>query len=294
MLSRSREAISEIRHDPVLVRQGVHLGRWASLMAIYFLTIVPTLAINYFAPPSLWYFAASIGSFFVAGFAVNLWVLPRLQRKFDADVRTRALQDEREFVVILRSFHSQVLKVKSNLVEPGNLMANLSDAVPEKYAVVCIGAGETIRGLLRPSTYVPLNPPNEDWPTVFNFLAVGARAILVTPGATPGSLRELQTISIDPVLLAKSLVWMPRKEYKHVEPAWNQIKRDLGEEFNLPEYVSEGLLYGPKVDFSPDRRWYTWKGELKHALAEALDALPPSRRPLNVALLELDERRIPW
>ena len=146
----------------------------------------------------------SIGGVLIVGLINQMWVLSRLRRRFDEENRWSAKYDSREHVLLLRSFESQILKQKSNLPEPGNLLQQISGDVPAKFAVVCIGAGESIRGLLSPADYVALRPSNQDWFQVFVLMAAGVRAVIVTPDVTPDCLTELRAISRVSSLLART------------------------------------------------------------------------------------------
>lgn len=275
-------------------RQGVLLRRAGCLLLLAFFALVPMWAITFFGKPSLWMFAAGIASFMATGLITQVWVMPAMQKKFDREVRRYAQDDPREYVVLLRGFASPVLKLKSREPEPGNLMSEIAGAVPDYLASVCIGAGETIRGLMGPSSYVPLQPPDQDWIKVFAVVAPGARAIVITPNATPGCLTELRLIASRPWLLERTLVWMPYADHKGVETAWNQIRSDLSDLYSFPEYDARGVLYRPNADFSPRTSWHPKKGKLREGIEQALAEIPRCRYSLQSALAELDQQGLKW
>jgi hypothetical protein len=274
--------------------QPAFLRRQGCLLLVSFSILAPMWAMTFFGEPSLWRFAAGIAGFFAAGMTVHLWVLPRIQRKFDRENRLRATVDPREFVVLLRSFESQVLKLKSGLAEPGNLMKEIPEAIPDDLAALCIGAGETIRGLHAPARYVRLEPSDQEWYKVFALVASGARALIITPDATPGCREELRTIAEVPALLAKTLIWMPHRHQACVKSAWEQTRDRLSGTFRLPDYEAGGVLYRPNADLSARVSWRPVKGRLREVLGEALGELPPSKYSLRVVLGELDRQGLAW
>ena len=273
--------------------------RRGCLLLLYFLPLAAFWLILHYDKSfrwqsTLWNFAASIVAFIATGMTAQMWVVPALQRRFDKEMRQYSRDDTREYVLLLRGFASQILKRKSREPEPGNLMSEIADAVPEHLAIVCIGAGETIRGLMAPSTYTPLQPPDQDWRTVMTLVAICARAIVITPNATRGCLEELWRIAGAPLLLEKTLVWMPYAEHKNVEKAWNQVRSSLSSLYRLPEYDARGTLYRPNADFSVRASWHPKKSKLRDGIEQALSEMPRSKYSLQFILAELDQRRLKW
>jgi hypothetical protein len=242
---------------------------------------------------TIWQFAVMLVACAAVNLTVFLWVLPRIQWKYDKEIRQRARTDLREYVLVLRSFESQILRIKGQ-TEPGNLMLEVCDAIPRDLAVVCIGRGDTIRGLMQLGAFVPLRPPNPQWEEVFKYLATCSRAIIVTPEATNGCIREMRMIVPSPILLAKTLVWMPHAHQKTVKPAWNQTRSRLHGFLSLPEYDAGGMLYRPNPDFSPRVTWPTQKRKVRETLGEAIAEIPRSKYNLRVALDVLDQKKLGW
>jgi len=288
--------------DAASRRQSVFFRRRGCLILVYLLGAAPPLLFvflndeSYRWSSTLWIFGAMIAAFFAVRMTTQMWVMPALQAKFDKEMRQYARDDTREYVVLLRGFTSQILKRKSGGggPEPGNLMVEIANAIPDHLAVVCIGAGETIRGLGAPSTYTPLQPSNQDWVKVLAVVAVGARAIVITPNATPGCVLELRGIAGIPELLEKTLVWMPYAEHKGVAKGWNQTKSMLNSAYRLPEYDERGLLYRPNADFSIRTGWHPKKSKLGEAMEQVLSEMPRSAYSLQFALAKLDQEGLKW
>jgi hypothetical protein len=211
------------------------------------------------AHPGLVYFGAVAIGFLFATLPLDLLACELQQRRS----RISAREDRRGYFVYLRSFREKQLETVThsggganplpNAFVVDDILKELTRSVSALGTLFVIGGGSG-SSIASCSAAILLRAREDTWRLLFRRVVRGARAIFVTPGATPGIVEELQELSHHQLSHKVVIVMPPKTGRDSRDRSWNSVASTLAHYgYQLPAFMDSGMLYVMGTDLAPSR-----------------------------------------
>ena len=201
--------------------------------------------------------------------------------------RAVAASDNRGYFLYIRSLKKRDLQTVTQSGGPMNPSPNafIVDDILEELAEATMGHGmmfivgsKDTGSMTWSPNVILLRSTQKNWRDMFHRLAIGARAVFVIPGETPGILEELNELSESTLFHKVIVIMAPTTGRDRRRHTWTSLSRSLANHgFTLPEYRDDGLVYASRSDLSAREHCpyvIDGKRDLINALTHILKSMP--------------------
>ena len=180
------------------------------------------------------------------------------RRVYQAKLREMALQENKSYIIISRSFAQSKEANLSSIEDVPNLSKSIKislfesiiDDLSHLFPIIVLGTKDLeIDNFANLAIYINEIPHFISWENVFEELAIKSKAVFIIPGITNGFLNELEIVSSNS-LFHKSYVFMWPDIGNHENPLicsskekWNSLSENLEKNgYVIPQYLSCGAI----------------------------------------------------